>query len=396
MSADTPRLASVAVFVDSYPRFSETFVRDQSLELARIGHRVRIEAERHGDFADSELPVAWLVDDDRRRRRQDLWWLIGRHPLRCVSDRLARRRWKAEEVPLSLAQLAPAARRVSDFGADHIHSHFCARAALDAQRVASLLGLTHSVTAHGYDVFRSPSNLREKLVRATFALTTSDYFVVHLRQLAPQARIEQIALGVDGAAFRRTRPPPGGRTVVTVGRLVEKKGFEYLIRATALLGDIRVKIVGDGVLRAELEQLVSDLRLEDRVEFLGAGREIRAALEQGDVFALPCVIGRDGDSDSTPVVIKEALAMELPVVATDVAGVAEAVHPPWGSVVAARDAVALADALQAILGQSPTRRAELGRQARIWVLEHASLKRETARVSALIAELARRPVPAGR
>ena len=381
----SPRRPAVAVFADAYPRVSETFVRNESIELARIGHPVTIEARKAGDFAAPELPLAVHREDTRARRGRDLVWLAARHPLRCLADLAARGRWRAEEPPRSLRELAPVARRVARFGTEHIHAHFTAGAALDAQRVGALLGLPHSVTGHGYDVFRSPTNLPEKLTRAAFAVTTSEHFRTHLGTVAPGVRVELIALGVDASAFRRARPLPGGRTVVTVGRLVEKKGFEYLLRAIALLDGVRLRIVGDGALRAELEQLAVDLRIEDRVEFLGARRDIREQLERGDVFALPCVIARDGDADSTPVVIKEALAMELMAVVTDAAGVAEAVRAPWGAVVAPRDSVALADAIERMLAQPDERRAELGRQARAWVLENASLERETAKVSGWIA-----------
>lgn len=383
-AGDPAALPAVAIFVDRYPRLSETFVRNEVRELARVGHRVCIEAGRPGDFPAPELPCSHLTDDLKRTRGGDLIWLVSRHPLRCLRDLGARRRWRAEEATRSLRQLAPCARRVARFRADHVHAHFAAGAALDAQRIATLLGLTHSVTGHGYDVFQSPANLREKLERASFAMTTSEFFVRHMQAIAPAARVELMALGVDAVAFRRSSPLPGGRTIVTVGRLVEKKGLEYLIRAAALLDDVDVRIVGDGGLRAELEQLARDLRVEDRITFLGARRDIRRQLEAGDVFALPCVIARDGDSDSTPVVIKEAIAMELMVVVTDVAGVAEAVKPPWGEVVAPRDSVGLAEALDRLLAHPPERRAELGRQARLWVLENASLKRETAKVSAQI------------
>jgi colanic acid/amylovoran biosynthesis glycosyltransferase len=374
----------VAVLVDSYPRLSESFVRNEVAALARLGHPVRVEATRHGERLESAVPVAWRADDTQARRWADCLWLLTRHPWRCLHDLCQRRRWRREETPARLRELAPIARRVSRFRAAHLHAHFAASAALDTQRIATMLGLRHSVTAHAYDIFRSPANLPEKLQRATFATTGCEYNRRHLRQLAPQARVELVVMGVDAATFRRYRPHPGGRTAIAVGRLVEKKGFERLLRATALIDDMRVWIVGDGELRDALEQLADELLLGDRVEFLGAREDVRSLMEQADVLAMPFVIARDGDRESMPVVLKEAMAMELPVIATDVAGVSEAVHPPWGALVPAGDTVAFATALRTMLELPPQRRAELGHAAREWVLEHASLERETARLSQLI------------
>jgi glycosyltransferase involved in cell wall biosynthesis len=337
-------------------------------------------------MSSSELSAAWLADDTRWRRRKDVAWLVARHPIGCLRDLAARRRWRREEQPASLRLLAPAARRVARFKTDHIHAHFAAGAALHAQRIARLLGVTHSVATHGYDVFRSPRNLREKVEQATFTVAMCQHFALYLRAIAPRARVEVMAAGVDGSTFRRSRPLPGGRIVVAVGRLVEKKGFEYLVRAAALLEDVEVWIVGDGELREELKDLARMLRVDDSVKFVGAKHNVAPLLEEADLLVLPCVVARDGDRDSTPVVIKEALAMELPVVATDAGGVAEAVHPPWGIIVPPRDSVALAEAIERMLGEPVERRAELGRQARGWVLEHASLKHESARLSGLIAE----------
>lgn len=378
-------LPAIAVFVDAYPKLSETFVRNEVRELSRLGHRVCVQAERRGDLAPDGMPVAWLADDKPGRRRRDFVWLMARHPTGCLRDLAARRRWRAEEEPIALRRLAPAARRVVRFRADHIHAHFAAGSALHAQRIARLLGLTHSMATHGYDVFRSPRNLREKLEQATFTVAMCQHFARHLRSIAPRARIEVMSAGVDGNSFRRSKPLPGGRTVIAVGRLVEKKGFEYLIRAAALLEDVEILIVGEGELRSELEELARALRLEDRVRFVGSRQNVAPLLEEADLLAVPCVVARDGDRDSTPVVIKEALAMELPVVAADAGGVAEAVHPPWGLVVPPRDSAALAEAIDSMLALALERRAVLGRQARSWVLEHASLKRESARLSGLIA-----------
>jgi len=190
---------------------------------------------------------------------------------------------------------------------------------------------------------------------------------------------------------------------VSVGRLVEKKGFSYLLEATAFLrargsSPGRVTIIGDGPLRQELLEQARQLAIDDIVEFRGAREpaEVLEALEGSDLFTLPCVIAADGDRDSMPVVVKEALAMELPVVATDEVGLPEVVDEAWGRLVPPRDPRQLADALEELLALEPATRAKMGRAGRAFVLEYANLERETDKLVNLIREvvtLAKRESP---
>jgi colanic acid/amylovoran biosynthesis glycosyltransferase len=182
-------------------------------------------------------------------------------------------------------------------------------------------------------------------------------------------------MGVDPEAFRRAAPLPGGRTVLGVGRLVAKKGFEDLARAARGL-DARVRIVGEGPLRESL----AGVELAGALDPAG----VRAELEAADVLAMPCIVAPDGDRDSMPVVVKEAMAMELMVVATDAVGLPECVRAPWGRLVAPGDPEALRAALEEVLALSPAERASAGAAGRAWVIENADVHRETARLVALV------------
>jgi glycosyltransferase involved in cell wall biosynthesis len=295
---------------------------------------------------------------------------------------LQRRRWAREEPVRPLRALAPAARRLVRGGGRHVHVHFAAAAALDWMRIGAIARVPYSVTAHAYEVFMSPANLREKLERAAFATTGCDYNVRHLRELAPRAELHEVVMGVDGARFRRRTPYGGGGGephVVAVGRLVEKKGFRYLVEAADELPGVRFSIVGDGPLAGELRG--------GRVELLGARspEEVRALLEDADLLAMPCVVAANGDRDSMPVVVKEALAMEVPVVASDEVGLPELVRPEWGRLVPPREPRALAAAIRELLALPAEERAAMGRAGRAHVLETASVGRETEKLAALIA-----------
>jgi glycosyltransferase involved in cell wall biosynthesis len=241
---------------------------------------------------------------------------------------------------------------------------------------------------HGFDIFQSPHNLREKHRRAAFAVSACDYSVRYLRERVGEAaspRIVRLVTGVDGERFRRRTPYGGGFHVLAVGRLIEKKGFDVLIETAALLPSVRVTIVGEGPLRPRLEQQIASLGAP--VELAGARSpgEVRELLEGAALLAAPCVVASDGDRDTMPVVVKEALAMEVPVVASDEVGLPEVVRPEWGRLVAPGDARALAGAIQELLALPREERIGMGRAGRAFVLEHCSLSGETRRLAAMIA-----------
>jgi glycosyltransferase involved in cell wall biosynthesis len=175
--------------------------------------------------------------------------------------------------------------------------------------------------------------------------------------------------------------------VLAVGRLVEKKGFDVLVAAAALVPGVRVRILGDGPLHGELARRIEAASAP--VELLGSQppAEVLAAMQDADVLAMPCIVARDGDRDSMPVVVKEAMAMGLLVVASNEVGLPECVLAPWGFLAAPGDAAALAAALGAALALPPDERRAAGEAARAWVREHADVDRETARMAALIVSL---------
>jgi glycosyltransferase involved in cell wall biosynthesis len=131
---------------------------------------------------------------------------------------------------------------------------------------------------------------------------------------------------------------------------------------------------------------MDELGADGSVELLGPRdpAEVQAILEEADLLAMPCIVAANGDRDTMPVVVKEALAMELPVVATDEVGLPEVVKPGWGRLVPPHSPDELADAIGELLALPPERRAEMGRAGREFVLAECNLTRETERLVELV------------
>jgi colanic acid/amylovoran biosynthesis glycosyltransferase len=388
----------IVVFSDTFPAISETFVANEVSALRDAGHRVRVEAgarsARPHWAAARPLPVTYLEDDGIARRLADNAWLLVRHPVDCVRDVLDRRRWAREEPVWPLRAIAPSTRRLAKGGEAHLHAHFAASAALNSLRLARIAKVPYSVATHGYDIFQRPTNLVEKHARAAFAVSACKYSADYLRGLVgpPHAdRIHEVVMGVDGERFRRRSPYPGGRAVLAVARMVEKKGLRYLIEAVARARVDRVTIVGDGPLRKDLEELSARLGLEDVVEMPGwqDPDAVRDALDRADLLAMPCVVAGDGDRDTMPVVVKEALAMEVPVVASDAVGLPEAVRPQFGRLVAPGDSEGLAAAIDEVLDLPASEREAMGKAGRAFALEHFDLHDQATKLAGLVRSVER-------
>jgi glycosyltransferase involved in cell wall biosynthesis len=389
---------SILALNDIFPAASETFVFNEVRALRAQGFAVRIEAaarpERPNREVSRELPCDYLEDDTIVSKLRDLGWLATRHPIRAMRDLAARRHWRHEEDVWPLRSLAPAVRRLTRSGEQHIHVNFASGAALLGLRLSRLTGVPFSFTAHGYDIYKSPRNLAEKIRGAQFAAGTCEYTVKDLREIVGAnggSPIHKLIMGVDTTRFQRQVPYPGGRSVVAIGRYVEKKGFRYLIEAAALLQDDaplgRLTIAGEGPLRAELADHAAKLGIGDLVDLpnVSSQGQVHELLERADLLAMPSVVSSDGDRDSMPVVVKEALAMEVPVVGSREVGLPEMIAPEWGMLVPPADPEALAGAIRDLLSVPAEQRRQMGQAGREWVMEHCDVSTETARLASLIA-----------
>lgn len=295
--------------------------------------------------------LARLVRDPARTLRA-FWVLLG------LPHRPRRMYFRAVSLAMRAAWIADAIER--DGGCRHVHGHFALAQTEMAMAVATLLDVPFSLTAHAYDIFQRPSALVEKMQAARFVVTCTAHNRDYLRTLAPHLppdRIQLVYHGVDVQAVRTSRAPRDGPPVViAAGRFIEKKGFDVLIAACALLRDRGIEvtccIAGEGRLRGSFEQAVQRLGLSGIVELPGwiAPADLQRRFEHAAMLVMPSRVADSGDRDGLPNVVLEAMAAGLPVVATRVSGIPEAVeHGVTGLVVTPDNPAELADAIARLL-----------------------------------------------
>lgn len=256
-------------------------------------------------------------------------------------------------------------RRCADLGVGHIHTHFAGLAARTAFWLHRLGGPTFSLTAHANDIFRDepPDRLAMIFEAAAAIVTVSDFSAGYLREYFPavSAKLHRVYNGIDPDRCPRAQFPDGTPLIVSVGRLIEKKGFPDLITACGMLGPgIRCDIIGDGPLESGLLGRIEAEGLAGVVRLTGPLREeeIAERLAAARAFVLPCVTCGDGSLDNLPTVIMEAMAAGLPVVSTPLAGIPEMVRDgESGFLVPERSPAELADRLARLAGDR-----ELARQ----------------------------------
>jgi colanic acid/amylovoran biosynthesis glycosyltransferase len=238
-----------------------------------------------------------------------------------------------------------------------IHSQWIHSGGTVAMYGAWLLGVPFSFTGHAADLFRNRAALRDKIRRAAFIVCISEF---HRRFfLEHGARPEQLFItycGLDTSHFaprRRVRPEGEPFHILSSGRLVEKKGFDVLIRACGLLRErgfpFRCTIAGSGPLDADLRAQVTAAGLDDLITITGTAlkqEDIPAFMEQGDIYCLHCVWAKDNDVDGLPQMLMEAMACGLPSVSTELVGIPDlCIHEQTGLLTQPGDAEGLADAL---------------------------------------------------
>jgi len=383
---------TIAVVLKGYPRLSETFIAQELHGLEGRGFRLRLVSLRHPTdktvhpvHEEIAAPVGYLPEylgDEPLRVLRGIGRCVGRPGfwrafVRWVGD-LARDR-SASRLRRFGQACVMAAELPDDVA--HLYAHFIHTPAAVTGYASTISGLPWSCSAHAKDIWTSPDwELRQNLARTSWVATCTEVGWQHLRSLSSSpATVHLIYHGLDLTRFP-PRPVPqndAGDTsrrdgsspqtavrFLSVGRAVEKKGFDVLLTALSHLpADLYWSWmhIGGGDLLEVLKGQAAVLGLAERIEWRGAvaQKDVLAAYAQSDLFVLPCRIASDGDRDGLPNVLVEAQSQRLACVSTPISGIPELiVDGETGRLVAPGDPMALAAALHS-LARSPVERSRL-------------------------------------
>jgi colanic acid/amylovoran biosynthesis glycosyltransferase len=333
----------ILYLVKHFPSLSQTFVLNEVRGLMARGCQVHVVSA-----IDLHEPIA--LDPELAAR---VFYL--RHgSLYRYGTEVAQGFSPADDVA-SADDVADVVALVERHEINHLHCDFAEDNVRLAGAVHEASGIPFTFKMRAYDIFAEPlPDLARWAAAASRVFTISEYNRQYICSTWSLSR-EQVSVIYDGVDLRQRAPVAQYQRdpfrIVSVGRLVEKKGFAILLEACARLSGrrpCRCEIIGDGPLRASLEARAAALGLESVVTFHGRRphAEVLAALESASVVALACVQAANGDRDATPNVLLEAMATGIPVVSTRLSGIPEIIrHEVDGLLVPPGDPEALADAL---------------------------------------------------
>lgn len=389
----------IAYVLNTYPQPSHSFIRREIRALEAQGNDVFRFAMRS-----SEMPLVDPQDKSEAEKTEyvlaeGVFALLGAvwHRLRVDTEGF----WKATRAAWQLGGLSKVGRfrhliylfeaayiadRTTALDVSHLHAHFGTNAAAVAMLAHLMGGPDYSFTVHGPEEFDAPHalGLARKMQHAAFTVAISNYGRSQLCRWAdPQDwdRIKVVHCGIEADKLSAvTAPPKGPRRLVSIGRFVEQKGQLALVTALAQTeSDIQLTLIGDGPMRQEIETLIAELGLRDRVTLAGWLNELQIAHELEKSHGLVMSSFAEG----LPVVIMEAMAAARPVIATYIAGIPELVQDgKTGWLVPAGDVQALAVAMDALAKAPLSKLIKFGELGRIRVMERHDAGSEARRLAA--------------
>jgi glycosyltransferase involved in cell wall biosynthesis len=381
----------VAFVLKGYPRLSETFIAQEIAALERRGLEILIvslrrpaDSRRHPVHDEIRAPLLHLPEYLWREplRVVRAWWKTRKHDNYKSVRALWLRDLARDPTPNRMRRFGQALVLAAELPADvrRLHAHFLHTPASVARYAAALLGRPWSASAHAKDIWTTPEwEKREKLASCEWLVTCTAANRDHLSALAPPGKVDLAYHGIDFTRFpaktssietvRDGRNPADPAVILSVGRLVEKKGTDVLLEALSRIPPgihWRLVHVGGGPLKRRLARLATGLGISSRVEWRGALTQDRLLHEYraADLFALASRVARDGDRDGLPNVLMEAQSQGLACVATRVSAIPELIRDgQTGVLVEESHPAALARALESLI-VDPVRRRSLGQAAR--------------------------------
>ncbi len=376
----------IAVVVKGYPRLSETFIAQEIFGLQERGIDQLIVALRqpydpyvhevHEKITADVLYLTEYLKDDRARVERAFIW-AKQQPRYAVARACFEADLKHKKNAERFRRWGQACVLAYELPEDvnWIHTHYLHSPCTVARYAALLTGRSWSFSAHAKDIWTTEAwELKTKLADADWGVTCTKTNLSYLRSLCTQPeKISLVYHGLDFCGFPSSPPDATLRDgsgddsvqIISVGRLVDKKGYDTLLRSLcALPEDLNWHFtqIGGGEQQERLQNLSAQLGLEDKVTWLGAQPRtlVLAELEKADIFALACRVTKSGDRDGLPNVVMEAQAMALPCVAAEVSALPEIIKSgETGLLCPPEDAEAFSHALLSLITQ-PEERQRLG------------------------------------
>lgn len=388
----------IAYLFERFPSFGQTFCYREVTEL-RQGvdvsvFSIRRPSDEPAEDWDAEIVrgVTYLPEEKELLAEIEQLARAGRIPEKAVR---AIQEWDRRPDFLRLYQAAFVGARLQESGVKRVHAHFAGMAARTAYWIREFFEIDFSFTAHANDIFAPRDfaiGLTNLFETAKLIVTVSDFAVAQLQKRFPRdaAKIHRVYNGIQVGQFTRADFKSEPPRILSVGRLIEKKGFSDLISACAKLKnaglDFRCEIIGEGPLEESLRVQIRDNGLQDCVQMTGSATQsqINQRLAAANVFALPCVTTADGEMDNLPTVIMEAMAAGLPIVSTTLAGIPEMVQPRAnGELVSLGNVDQLAAAIDSILS-NPARAKGFGERSRELAVEKFSVEKNVGALRKLL------------
>lgn len=393
MNDAVPSAGRLAVVLKGWPRLSETFIAQELVALENRGLRFEVwsmrhptDKKRHALHDALKAKVSYLPEYLYQEPLRVLKGLA--HSARLPGFGAAFRLWLkhlvCDPTPNRVRRFGQAAVLAREASPDlkFIYAHFLHTPSSVALYASIMRGVGWGFSAHAKDIWKSPEwEKRDKLDRSTFGVTCTGLGAEHLKSLSTDpGKLDLVYHGLDLSRFPPPPPPRPERdgsgeavTIISVGRLVEKKGYNLLLDALASLPaplKWRFVHIGGGDLSQQLKARAQKLGLSDRIEWRGSRDqgEVIAALREADIFVLPSRIASDGDRDGLPNVLMEAASQELPVLSTSVSSIPEFIENGKQGILVEPDAERLAAALAKIIAD-PAGRASLATAARKRLVE---------------------------
>lgn len=399
-------MKKIAFLAPSFPKLTETFIRTEIQAMQQQGHDVCVLTFAHYPHDELGYPVYKIqAPPNGWRLLISLLAKIPQLKFQSLINALVFVMQQKSLPKLSLLYYSSKiALKLSQLNIQHVHAHFAQHSCAHAITTAKLLNIPCSFVAHGHDIYNAPFDLALKLQHSDLTIAVCQDMQRDLQQIY-NGNIKLLHCGVDTALFSPPAPQNGSQNSATdnvknkvsaktlrlifVGRLIEQKGLIYLIQALKLLPNklsVTLDIVGDGELLNVIEGLTSDV---NNVTLHGAKDNawLVKNLCSFDALIAPFCQASSGAMDTGPIVLKEAMAMTLAVITTDLMGCKEIVTKETGFIVPQKDSIALAHAIEALYDMPFEQRQQLGLRARQHIQTNFNAQTQAQQLSQLIRSL---------